>query len=439
MLNRETFLKASIAAAGLTLTSAPLGSQAADEPALGNFPAGIQGNTAFIGFACPLTGSYSADGQDLRRGYELAVEDLNNGTGVMAKIPSLAGKKGLLGKQIIYKVADSETNPNIAVQHSTEFISQDKAIMFSGGVASSEVIAMEKLGQQQKVIFMSGASVSNDTTGKDCQRYGFRSEQDAYMVAKALAPVIVKALGRNRKAIYLTPDYTYGHSMTNSMREFTEKLGWQTVGDVVAPFPTSDYSSFLTNIAASGADTFLNSEYGNDGIASTKQAAQFGILKKMKLVVPNLSGYFADGVGAEVFGGVYGTCEWLFPMQDRFPLSKLFVQDFQKKYNLLPRFQAHIGYTEVAYWANAVARAKTFYPVAVIKELESGQPLDLTMGKVYFRAEDHQMVRPVPVVIGKKPSEMTNKDDFLRLVELVPGADVMQPLELTGCTLPGYT
>ncbi len=442
MINRDRFLRATAGAvAGLAAGGADVRSGfAADEAPIGTFPAGVGADSVFVGLCCPLTGSYGADGEDLRKGYLLALNDLNNGTGVMSKIPSLRGKKGLLGKKIEWKVADTETNPNTAVQHATEFITQNKAIMITGGVASSEVIAMAKAAQQQKVLFMTGASGSNDTTGKDCQRYSFRSQCDAYMVAKAIAPVLGKALGTKRKAVYLTPDYSYGHSLTASMREFTEKLGWTTVADVVAPFPSSDYSSYLTNIANSGADTFVNIEFGNDGVASTKQAAQFGILSKMKLVVPNVSTYFPDGVGAQIMAGVYGTQEWYFSLADRYPLSKIFLDDFDKANpGVVPRWTAHIAYTQMALWADAVTRAKTFYPPAVISTLEAGTPLTLMLGPVHYRAGDHQLVRPVPVVVGKPAAEMKGKDDFFQVVEIVPGEDVMQPLSTTSCTLPPVT
>lgn len=437
-VKRTDFLKTTLGATAALSFGGLSAANAADAP-IGTFPAGTEGPSVFIGLLCDLTGSYSADGEDLRKGYILAVSDLDNGTGVMSKIPSLGGKKGLLGKKIEYKVADTETKADPAVQHATEFITQNKASLIMGGVSSAEVIAMEKLAQQQKVIYMTGASGSNDTTGKDCQRYGFRSQMDAYMVAKALAPFLAKAYGRNRKAIYLTPDYSYGHSLTDSMRMFTEKLGWKTVADVVAPFPTSDYSSFLTNIANSDADTFINIQFGNDGIASTKQAVQFGILKKMQLVVPNISTYFPDGVGAEIMQGVYGTQDWYWRLQDRFPLSKLFVTDFVKRWGIRPRWTAHIAYAQTAIWADAVARAKTFNPVTIIKTLEEGRPIELMIGKVHYRAGDHQQVRPVPVLLGKKPSEMQGKDDFFSVVDLVAGDSVMQPLGETGCSMPGYT
>jgi ABC-type branched-subunit amino acid transport system substrate-binding protein len=439
-LSRDRFLRASAGVAAGLGVGAPgfRMAVAADEETLGTYPAGTRGSSVFVGLMCPLTGSYSADGEDLRRGYVLAFDDLNRGTGLIGRV--LKGKRGLLGKKVEYKIADSETNPNTAVQHATEFITQNNAIMISGGVASSEVIAMGKLAQQQKVLFMTGASGSNDTTGIACQRYMFRSQCDAYMVAKAIAPILVKSLGKNRKVVYLTPDYSYGHSLTGSMRQFTEPLGWKTVQDVVAPFPSSDYSSYLTNIANSGADTFVNIEFGNDGVASTKQAAQFGIMEKMKLVVPNISTYFPDGVGPDIMAGVYGTQEWYFSLTDRYPNSKVFFDSFHKMYpDIIPRWTAHIAYSQVALWAEAVTRAGSFYPPKVIAALESGKPLELTLGPVHYRAGDHQLVRPVPVVVGKKRSAMRNRDDWFQVVDIVPGNAVMAPLGETGCKMPPVT
>lgn len=441
-VKRTDFLKTALGAtAGVSVaaTASPWRS-AAEAQAIGNYPAGTQGPSVFVGLLCPTTGSYGADGEDERKGYMLAMDDLNNGTGVMAKIPSLAGKKGLLGKKIEYKVADTQTKPDTAIQRATEFITQNKAIMISGGVSSAVDIALEKLAQQQKVLYMVGASGSNDTTGKDCQRYGFRSQLDAYMVAKALDPYLVKAYGRGRKCIFLTPDYSYGHSLTNSMRADLEKLGWTTVADVVAPFPTTDYSSYLTNIANSDADVFINIEFGVDGITSTKQAIQFGITKKMKLVIPNISTYLPDGLGPEVMQGVYGTQDWYYSFADRFPLSKVFLEGFQKMFpGVIPRWTAHIAYAQTAIWADAVARAKTFDPPTVIKTLEEGKPIDLMLGKVWYRAADHQQVRPCPVLRGKSAGAMKNKDDFFDVVALVPGEQCMQPIDETGCKMPPYT
>ena len=38
--------------------------------------------------------------------------------------------------------------------------------------------------------------------------------------ANAIGPVLVKAFGKNRKAAFMTPDYTYGHTVTKSVNDY---------------------------------------------------------------------------------------------------------------------------------------------------------------------------------------------------------------------------
>jgi branched-chain amino acid transport system substrate-binding protein len=436
-VSRRSVMKAGLGAgAGLLLPPTALPALAQDHPALGTYPAGTSGSSVFVGGVFPLTGPYAASGKDEQLGFQLAIEHLNNGSRVTEQIPSLKKGNGLLGKKVEFQVADSETKPDTAVQAATRFIRDNKAVMLTGGVSSAESIAMQKLGQREHVIFMVGNSGSNDTTGKDCQRYGFRAQPSAYMAAKALAPVLGKELGTNRKAAYLVPDYTYGTSVYNSMKEFTEKVGWTTVTQQLAPLGTTDFSSYLLNIANSGADVFVNVAFGADATASTKQAEGFGILAKMKYVVPNISQFQAKEIGAAIMGGTYGTQSWWWTEQDKFPLAKFFVEDFEKKNHYKPDWGASEVYIQTLTWADAVERAGSFYPIDIIKALESGQKVNSIYGEVYYRAGDHQMVRPVPVMVGKKPSEMKSPDDFFQVLDLVPGEQVLPPLDATGCKMP---
>ncbi|HZB93569.1 MAG TPA: substrate-binding protein [Stellaceae bacterium] len=409
--------------------------EAAAETAIGNYPAGVKGDSVFVGVTTPLTGPYSADGEDHLKGYQLAIEHLNHGGGLVGKIATLSGK-GVLGKKIEFKYADTQTQPNPAVQAQTQYVTQDKAIMITGCLSSAVAIALEKLAQRYKVLNMVGCSGANETTGVDCQRFGFRSQPSAYMAAKALAPVLGKQIGRNKKAIYLVPDYAYGHSVEHSTGEFTEKeLGWKSLGSQVCPLGTTDYSSYLLNIANSGADVFVNVAFGADAVASSKQAKQFGVLDKMQMVVPNISGFQAKETGAEIMQGVFGTLDFWWTLAETNPMAKLFVDSFDAKFKYKPSWPAHIAYTQMMCWADAVERAKSFNPLHVIKALEQGHKLQLPLGEVWYRAQDHQQVRPVPVVVGKKPSEMRNPDDYFKIVGLTPGPEVMPP-DFLGCKMP---
>lgn len=434
-ISRRRVLTGAATAAGALPFLNFRGALAADET-VGNWPAGVRGESVFVGVTTPLTGPYSADGEDHLKGYQLAIEHINTGTGLMEHIPSLAGKKGVLGKQVVYKNGDTQTQPNPAIQLQTGYITQDKAIMITGSLSSAVAIAIEKLAQRYKVLNMVGCSGANETTGVDCQRYAFRSQPSAYMAAKALTPVLGKELGRNLKAIYLVPDYAYGHSVEHSTGTFTaQELGWKSLGSQVCPLGTKDYSSYLLNIANSGADVFVNVAFGADAVASCKQAKQFGVLDKMKMVVPNISAFQAKELGPEIMAGVYGTLDFWWTLSETNALAKVFVDTFDAKFKYKPRWAAHIAYTQMMCWADAVERAKTFDPIVVIKTLEAGHKLELPLGETWYRAQDHQQVRAVPVVVGKTASEMRNPDDYFKIVGLTPGPEVMPP-DFLGCKMP---
>ncbi|NYT85682.1 substrate-binding protein [Pollutimonas harenae] len=436
-VNRRSMLKMGAAGSAL-LAGAPKMALAAEEKKpIGNFPAGTEGDSVFIGLTLDITGPYSAQGADQQKGYELAIEQLNAGAEEIKKISPLT-KKGVLGKTVKFGVADAETKPNTAVQAASRFIHDDKAMMISGSTSSAVAIALQKVCDRERTIYLPAISGSNETTGVDCQRYGFRLCYFAYTACKAIAPVLAKSLGKDRKAIYLVPDYTYGHTTYDSMVEFTEKQGWTTVGEQVHPLGAKDYSSFLINIANSGADTLVVIAYGADAANSIKQAKQFGLLEKMNIVVPYMSAFLEKEIGAEIMGGVYGATGFWWTLQDQYPVAKDFVTAFEKKYNAKPRDSAYIAYLTTALWADAVERAGTFYPPDVIKAYEAGEVRQGPVGDVSFRAEDHQGIINFPIVKGKKKEDMQNPDDYFEIVEVVNGKEALPDVGVLGCKLGPY-
>ncbi|MHB8885858.1 MAG: substrate-binding protein [Methylovirgula sp.] len=411
---------------------------AADHPALGTYPEGSSGPSVFVGITAPRTGTYAAQGEDLIKGYELAIAHLNSGDELMHKIsPHI--KKGVLGKTVTYGIADSAAKPNIAVQNFQKFVSNNKAIMVTGCVSSAEAVANNKIADREKVIYLPGISGSNDTTGKDCVRYSFRECFYGQTAAAATAPVLIKTLGKGKKVAYLTPDYTYGHTVQKSMEDYLKKGGWTTATDQVSPLGTTDFSSYLLNVANSGADVVVNINFGRDAVLSTKQAKQFGILDKMTLMVPYNTPFLAKEVGAETMQGVLAATDYWWTLEDAYPLAKMFNAAFRAKYGYYPEWGAEAGYMQVAMWADAIERAGTFYPPDVVKAYEAGAKLQSMVGEVYFRGADHQLVRPVIVQRGKKPSAMKNPDDFYEIVEIVPGEGLMQAPDAFGCKMGSYT
>jgi branched-chain amino acid transport system substrate-binding protein len=438
--SRRRILQAGAGLLGGALAgSLPNGALAADEPPLGTWPGGSSGSSVFVGLSVPRTGTYAVAGEDQIKGALLAIDHINSGDPLIRKIATKI-TKGLLGKQVTYGIADSQAKPNVAVENGTRFISDNKAVVIAGSVSSAEAVALNKLAQREHVIYLPIVSGSNDTTGKDCVRYCFRQCFYAQTAAAALTPFIIKHLGKNKKIAFLTPDYTYGHTVRQSFQEATAKDGgWTVATNQVCPLGAGDYSSYLLNIANSGADVFININFGNDAVQSIKQAKQFGVLDKMTLVVAYNTPFLARDVGPDLMQGVYAATDFWWTLEDKYPLAKEFVAAFEKKYNYKPEWGANSGYMLFALWADAVSRAGTFYPPAVIKSYESGRKIDSTVGEVWFRAADHQLVRPVIIQRGKKKADMQSADDYYEVLEVVPGLPLMQAPDAFGCKLGSYT
>src|SRR6185436_19894558 len=410
-----------------------------DHPPVGTWPAGSSGDSVFIGIAVPRTGTYAVQGEDELKGWQLAIEHINSGHELIKKI-SPKTKKGVLGKEVKFGAADSAAKPNDAVQAQQRFITENKAVLMTGSTSSAVAVALNKLAQREKVLYVTGISGSNDTTGKDCVRYGFRQNFYGETAANAIGPVLLKAYGKNKKAAFMTPDYTYGHTVTKSVNEYLAKNGgWEMVTNQVSPLGAPDYSSYLTNIANSGAEILVNVNWGHGAVLSVQQAKQFGIIPRMKLVIPYQIPFLAKNIGAELAEEVYAATDFWWTLQDKYPLAKMFVEAFEKKYSYKPEWGAENAYMSFALWAEAVENAGTFYPPDVIKSYEAGRKLHSMVGEVYFRKEDHQLVRPVVIVRGKAPKQMRNKEDFWEVTEVVPGAPLMQKPDAFGCKLGEYT
>ncbi|MEL6372863.1 MAG: substrate-binding protein [Pseudomonadota bacterium] len=427
--SRRTVLKTGLAGAAVVTAPFHFVREAWAEKAIGNFPARTQGKSVKFGFNVPQTGPYSEEGKDELRAYKLAVEHIN-GTGkdqgMMATMKPLALKgNGVLGKKIEYVEGDTQTKAPAARASARRMIEKDGVIMFGGGSSSSVAVAQQSLAQEMGVIFMAGLTHSNDTTGKDKKRYGFRHFFNAYMSGQALGPVLEKEMGKERRAYHLTADYNWGWTQEESIKNATEKLGWQTVKAVRTPLKSRDFSSFLTPVLNSGADVLILNHYGKNMVDSLTQAVGFGMRdkqingKQFEIVVPLYSRLMAQGAGKNL-QGILGTTNWNWALQDEG--SKAFVKSFATKYGFPPSQAAHTCYVQTILYADAVERAGTFFPPAVIRALEGFKFDGMGNGATEYRAADHQCFKDVLVMRGN-PAPKTDYD-LLKIVQVVPRAQV---------------
>ncbi|MFD0979389.1 substrate-binding protein [Tropicimonas aquimaris] len=389
------------------------------------------GSTVTLGFNVPQSGPYADEGADELRAQQLAVEHLN-GEGDGGMLNTFSSKAldgtGILGKKVTFVTGDTQTKSDAARAAAKSMIEKDGAVMINGGSSSGVAVAVQGLCQEAGIIFMAGLTHANDTTGKDRKANGFRHFFNAYMSGAALAPVLANAYGKERRAYHLTADYNWGWTQQESIQASTEALGWETVENVLTPLASTDFSSYIAPVLNSGADVLVLNHYGGNMVNSLTNAVQFGLRDKMvngkqfEIVVPLYSELMAAGAGENI-KGVLGSMNWNWQLTDEG--SKAFVKSFGEKYGRPPSNSAHTCYAQVLLYADAVARAGSFAPCAVVEALEGFEFDGLGNGPTLYRAEDHQCFKDVLVVKGAE--NPTNEYDTLEVVEVTPRAQVEYP------------
>ena len=331
----------------------------------------------FIGIAVPRTGTYAVQGEDELKGYQLAVEHINAGHELIKKI-SPKTKKGVLGKEVKFGVADSAAKPNEAVQAQQRFITENKAVLITGWHVERRSRSRSTSWRSARRCCSSAASPARTTppARTACATASARTST-ARRRRRRSARCSSRQFGKNKKAAFMTPDYTYGHTVTKSMQDYlTKNAGWTTVTNQVSPLGAPDFSSYLLNVANSGADMLINVNWGHDAVLSIQQAKQFGVLRQ-------------DEAGGAVSGavpgarrrrrpdaGVYAATDFWWTLEDKYPLAKMFVDAFEKKYGYKPEWGAENAYMSVScIWARMVEEAGSFYPPDVIKPYEKGETI----------------------------------------------------------------
>lgn len=383
-----------------------------------------KGASVTFGFTVPQTGPYADEGADELRAFQLAVKHLN-GEGDGGMLQTFSSKAltgaGILGKKVAFVSGDTQTKPDAARAAAKSMIEKDGAIMISGCSSSAVAIALEALCQEAGLINMVGLSHSNDTTGKDRKRNGFRHFFNAYMSAAALAPVLKTDYGADRAAYHLTADYSWGWTQQASMQTATEAIGWKTVANVLTPLAATDFSAYIAPVLSSGADVLILNHYGANMVNSLTQAVQFGLKdktangKQFQIVVPLISELMAKGAGANI-KGISGSSNWNWKLTDAG--TKAFVKSYGTEYGMPPSQAAQTCYVQAMLYADAVVRAKSFNPCAVVEALEGFKFDGMGNGPTLYRADDHQCFKDCLVVKGKEKPD--NEFDTLDIVQVTP-------------------
>jgi ABC-type branched-subunit amino acid transport system substrate-binding protein len=375
-----------------------------------------------IGINVPLSGPYKNQGQDEKRAYQLAMEQIND-------------EGGLLGRRIVAVIKDTQVDPQVAADNALALIRENKVDMITGGSSSAVAIAQSDVCQQNGVVFMAGLTHSSATTGFDktttgykeqkAHRHTFRWYLNDWMTKKALVPFLVEQFGQEATYFHITADYIWGDTIENAIQSGTGLYGAKTLDTTATPLGTEDFSQELQQARNSGADILVLNLFGQDLVRALNQVQQMGLTDSFKIVAPLIELNMAHAIDNEVLQKTYSTTNWYHGLSDRFQGSQAFVQAFSREYDRPPGAAAATAWVAIKEWAAAVERAGTTASNQVIRELE-GHSFTLLKDTEKWRSWDHQAIGSVLIVQGKSPQNMANEWDVLKIIDSVPSQKVMR-------------
>ena len=381
-----------LALCGMGLWSAAAQAQTFKEP-----------DTVKIGFITDMSSLY-AD-----------VEGKNGAVAIQMAIDDFGGK--LLGKPIELLTADHQNKADIAASKAREWIDQQDISLVFGGTNSATALAMAKVAQEKKRIFVDNGAGSSALTNEQCSPYTVHYAFDTVALAKGTGKAVVEAGGKSW--FFLTADYAFGHALEADTSKIVEANGGKVVGAVRTPLNASDFSSFMLQAQNSKAQILGLANAGGDTINSIKAAREFGVTKGMKLA--GLLIFFSDihSLGVKNTEGLQFTTSWYWDMNDE---SRKFADKFMAKTKRRPSEIQAADYSATMTWLQAVQRAGTLEADKVMAEWKS-KPIKDFFGEGVIRP-DGRYAHDMYLMEVKSPAESKGPWDYYKLVKKLPADQV---------------
>jgi len=379
---------------------------------------------ALLALALPHT-AYGAD--------QVVIGDLDDMSGVYADVEGAGGVEAMnmaiadfggsvLGRKIVTLTADHQNKPDIGASKFREWADQNGLNVLMGGSNTGVNIAMAKVAAVKKVPMFTIGAGGASLTNEDCTAYSVHYVYDTTALANGTATAIVNSGGKTW--FYLTADYAFGTQLQTAASKVVEARGGKNLGAVRVPLGAADFSSFLLQAQASGAQVLGLSNAGTDFSNSLKAANEFGITKTMKPAA--LLVFLTDihSLGLKTAQGLVLTTGWYWDLN---PDTRAFAKRFFAKMNRQPTMD-HAGiYSATTTYLKAVKAVGSTDADQVMAELKRVKINDMFAQGGYIRA-DGVMVHDMFVMQVKSPQESKYPWDYYKVIKKMSGEEAFGPI-----------
>jgi branched-chain amino acid transport system substrate-binding protein len=205
------------------------------------------------------------------------------------------------------------------------------------------------------------------------------------------------------------------------------------LGSVTHPLGTADFSSYLLQAQASGADVIALGDTGADAINAIKQIAEFNILGGNKtLAALFMQIVDIDALGLNASQGLLLSEAYYWDLNDSTRAwSKRFAERMGGR---MPTVNHAATYSATLAYLRAVQAAQTIEGDKVVAQMESAEIEDPLFGPVKVR-KDGRAVHTMFVFEVKKPEDSKGRYDYYKLVRTIPADEAFRPIDQGECPM----
>ncbi|MDX1528690.1 MAG: branched-chain amino acid ABC transporter substrate-binding protein [Gammaproteobacteria bacterium] len=315
-----------------------------------------------ISTAGPMTGQYASFGEQMKRGAEMAVRDIN-------------AKGGVLGQKLALTVGDDACDPKQAVAVANKFVSQGVKFV-AGHFCSGSSIPASKVYTEENILQVSPASTNpklTDEGGPNVFRVCGRDDQQGIVAGQFLA----SKYGSKKIAI-LHDKTAYGKGLADETKKALNQAGVNEAMYEAYTAGEKDYSALVSKMKQAGVDVFYLGGYHTEAGLMIRQAREQGY---------NVQLVSGDALVTDEFWKITGdsgegTLMTFSPDPRKNPSAASVVKAFRDT-GYEPEGYTLYTYGAIQAWAQAVEKAGTTDTNKVVDALRASQ-FDTVLGKIGF-------------------------------------------------------
>lgn len=345
------------------------------------------GEPVMVGVSGPLTGQYAQYGAQWKRGFDLAVDQVN-------------ASGGIKGRPLAYLFEDTQSDPRQSVAVARKFVGDKRILVELGDFSSAASMAASPIYQAGGLVQFGFTNSHPDFTKGGTLMWSNAPNQaeDAPQLADYALSLGFKKLAM----LFINNDW--GRTSKDIFVKAVQEKGGEVVGTEGYLAEDKDFRSAVVRIRETNPDAIVLMSYYPDGAQITRQIRAVGVDKPIVAAGPVYSPKFLE-LGGDATNGVY-TLVPFFPEDPR-PIVQTFVKGFQAKYGTEPDSYNARAYDAMFLLAEVMRqygpdRQAVAEGLAKIKDVPS-----VVYGSVTFNPATRRVEKPLAIRLVVRDGKFT--------------------------------